>query len=264
MTLLIVPIGTAGAGKSTAANIFCELLDKRGLRVTQAAFATPIKRFCRGVFGFSFENVYGPSSAREEEMPTYLNMEAWESAREYLKVCGSAFVGECWPDATPEFWLRARRELDHWFNELMAEVPWSWEMVDCRRQLQRQRGLSARRALQTLGTEWGRALDADVWINCLKRQVADSDFDVIVLSDARFFNEAEKSRGFPLLIRRPGLVSTTPSHASEKDQQTPEMLDFCSRNGAVIDNLGSLEDLRQSLMPIADRVMDSCVDCVGC
>lgn len=247
MPLLIVPIGVAGAGKSTAATIISDIALERGLRVKEEAFATPIKSFCRGLFGFSHNNVYGPSVAREEEMDTHKTMEAWEYDREYLRIMGSCFVSECWPDATPEFWLKARRALDDWFNDLMAEVPWSWEMVDCRRQLRRQRGLSARRALQTLGTEWGRTLDADVWINCLKRKVAASDVDVVVLSDARFFNEAEKSGGFPLLIRRPGLVSTTPSHASEKDQQTPEMLEFCRRHGAVVDNVGDLQDLRKSL-----------------
>jgi len=255
MPLLIVPIGLAGSGKSTAATIIAEIASERGLVATEAAFATPIKSFCRSLFGFSQENVYGPSAAREEEMELYKNLQAWDGARDYLRVMGNNFIDECWPDATPEFWLRARRALDDWFNNLMAESPWHWEVINRRRQLQRRHGLSARRALQTLGTEWGRSLDADVWIDCLKRSVATSPANVVVLSDARFFNEAEKSGGFPLLIRRPNLVSTTPSHASERDQQTPEMLAFCARNGAVINNTGSLQDLRKTLNTVLGRVL---------
>lgn len=255
MPLLIVPIGVAGSGKSTAATFIRVIAGERGLVATEAAFATPIKSFCRSLFGFSSDNVYGPSAAREEEMEIYKSLRAWDCAREYLRVMGSNFIDECWPDATPEFWLRARKALDDWFNDLMAESPWHWEVVDGRRLLQRQNGLSARRALQTLGTEWGRTLDADVWIDCLKRSVAASTADVVVLSDARFFNEAEKSGGFPLLIRRPNLVSTTPSHASERDQQTPEMLAFCARNGAVINNTGSLQDLQDTLNTVLGRVL---------
>lgn len=255
MPTLIVPIGVAGSGKSTAASVIRHLAMERGLKAREAAFAAPIKQFCRVVFEFTQEAVYGPSEAREQEMVAYFDLHAWARARRKLALAGDEFVDSCWPQATPDFWLQARKALDFWFDDLMAESPWEWVMTDGGRRMRRDTGLSARRVLQTLGTEWGRALDPDVWINSLKRSVASSHEDIVVLSDARFFNEAEKSGGFPLLIRRPNANTRTPTHASERDQQTPEMLQFCLDNGAVVDNTGSLLDLHQVLGQALDKAL---------
>ena len=255
MPLLIIPIGVAGSGKSTAASYIRDLAIQQGLTASEAAFAAPIKAFCHDLFRFTESAVYGSSQDREEEFDIYCDLWTWEAARVWLALSADEFVSECWPNATPDFWLRARKALDVWFDDLMAECTWEWVMTEQGRRLRRQRGLSARRALQTLGTEWGRELDADVWINCLKRNVEASADDVVVLSDARFFNEAEKSGGFPLLIRRPDANARTPTHASEKDQQTPEMLQFCLNNGAVVDNTGSLVDLHHRLRQVLEKAL---------
>jgi hypothetical protein len=111
-------------------------------------------------------------------------------------------------------------------------------------------GKTARRALQTLGTQWGRmCMDADFWVRAWANGLADAWADrarrgvaqpeMIVADDCRFPNEVEEIR------RRGGLVLTivrdmsdfnrVPQHASE---------DFAAlRADAVIVNDGSLAEL---------------------
>jgi hypothetical protein len=252
---IIVPIGEAGSGKSTAAAMVTQLAADRGLQAKEDAFAAPLKHFCASVFGFSKDQLYGASAFREQELPSYRDLAAWKDASYCLGVIGDDFIDECWPEATASFWLHARAALDRWFRDLMAADPWAWGYPKGERVLRRGRGLSARRALQTLGTEWGRTLDSDVWINCLRRRAEKLKADVVVVSDGRFFNEAEKSGGFPLLIKRSAMTPRAAQHASEKDQQTTEMLEFCRRHGAVIANDGDLGDLRQALMESLDGIL---------
>ena len=48
--------GKAGSGKDTAA---AYLIEKHGF--VKLAFADPLKRFAKGVFGFTSEQLWGPS-----------------------------------------------------------------------------------------------------------------------------------------------------------------------------------------------------------
>lgn len=130
--------------------------------------------------------------------------------------------------------------------------------------------LTARYALQTLGTEWGRTCYQDVWAElgvrkALERAVrcgrhpdpADTarvNFedpctcagDLAVLTDCRFTNEAQAVRaagGEVWRIVRPGasLAGAAALHPSEAEQESPE---FLSLVNLTIDNSGTLEDLR--------------------
>lgn len=96
-------------------------------------------------------------------------------------------------------------------------------------------GFSPRHAMQLLGTEWGRRLYPDCWVNhCLSRIY--NDFDgftprktdsgnffidrthVAMVTDVRFPNEAEAilhSGGYLIYIDGGGLSGSTSSHASE-------------------------------------------------
>ena len=49
-----------------------------------------------------------------------------------------------------------------------------------------------RRAMQTLGTEWGRNLiGQDIWVNALERRIKSTGASVILIPDVRFDSEAE-------------------------------------------------------------------------
>ena len=63
-------------------------------------------------------------------------------------------------------------------------------------------GRSPREAMQTLGTEWGRGLHPDFWVNIWKKSVAGRK---VCVDDMRFANEAKTVRemgGFVIEIAR--------------------------------------------------------------
>jgi hypothetical protein len=82
-------------------------------------------------------------------------------------------------------------------------------------------GVSPRRAMQTLGTEWGRQLiGADLWIDTFKRRSAKmmKEGQAIVVTDVRFPNEVEAIQdlgGQVFRVVRPGTVET--GHPSESE-----------------------------------------------
>ena len=77
-------------------------------------------------------------------------------------------------------------------------------------------GKTPRRAMQTLGTEWGRALVGDdLWVNLWRHTLPAGR---IVCDDVRYANEAATVRslgGIVIEIRREG-VGTHGAHASER------------------------------------------------
>ncbi len=182
--MLIALTGLAGSGKSTVAKLtgFVEM-----------AFAAPMKEFCGQVFGFTDEELYGPSEARERPSKTFKR-----------------------PDGTP---------------------------------------LTARYALQTLGTEWGRNCDPDVWAKaCLagakKAMALGSIFENVVITDLRFVNEARLVReagGFIWRVNRYPFEASdngAPLHASEREVYSDEMdrlVDY------TIHNYFGLHELKMSV-----------------
>lgn len=102
--------------------------------------------------------------------------------------------------------------------------------------------VTPRRMMQTLGTEWGRGLDPDFWVQVMEARLSVHDARYssarIVVDDMRFPNEFDAMRRFgATLVRvdRPG-ESVTPSHASEGALDHYEFTH-------TIQNTGSLEDL---------------------
>lgn len=97
-----------------------------------------------------------------------------------------------------------------------------------------------RRAMQTLGTEWGRSLDQDIWIKLQQHHLeANEDFaELFVVPDLRFDNEAEwllANGGLLVKVVREG-VDAVEAHKSESGiSYTPDV---------VIENNGDLEQLR--------------------
>lgn len=97
-----------------------------------------------------------------------------------------------------------------------------------------------RRMMQTLGTEWGRALDENFWVNAMEARLTRRvpPYPRIVVDDLRFPNEYDmlKRRGALMVkIVRPG-ESVTPSHPSEGALDSHHF-------DVTINNDGTLEDL---------------------
>ena len=102
--------------------------------------------------------------------------------------------------------------------------------------------LSVRQLLQTLGTEWGRqCVHPDLWLMCWKQRI--SCYDLVVVDDVRFLNEAELVRGLGgevWRIRR-DTHSLSTGHLSEGS------LDDYEGFTKILDNFGSLEELHRTL-----------------
>lgn len=105
--------------------------------------------------------------------------------------------------------------------------------------------VTPRLAMQTLGTEWGRRLFADVWVEATLREIRDGER--VVLCDVRFPNEA-------IAIRRRGgrVIRLTRGRPESAHPSETALADRTDCFDAVIDNQGSLEDLFASV----DRAMD--------
>ena len=112
-------------------------------------------------------------------------------------------------------------------------------------------GISGRRLMQTLGTEWGRALDPDLWVRLaaitlgLHGASPAPVHDRIVITDVRFPNEAawiESLGGRVVRVTRP--APAVAAHASE--QHTTQLP--CT---LAIDNTGTLADLHEQVDNLA-------------
>lgn len=80
-------------------------------------------------------------------------------------------------------------------------------------------GLTARRLMQTLGTEWGRnIISKSLWIDIMDNNVASlaiDGYDLVVIDDVRFRDEAEYVTSNGILICLSGRNGYTEEHQSE-------------------------------------------------
>lgn len=101
-------------------------------------------------------------------------------------------------------------------------------------------GITARRMMQTLGTEWGRGLDPDLWVRIMEARLLRFSNCGVVVDDMRFPNEFDSMRRLGATLVRvtravPNLGVLHP-HASEGalDQHAFDV---------TIANDGTLQDL---------------------
>ncbi len=84
-------------------------------------------------------------------------------------------------------------------------------------------GVSPRKLMQTVGTEWGRdTIDPEIWLKVLYVKVQSliqAGHPGVVIADVRFANEAEYIRnnlgGLVISVHRPGEQVAVEAHASE-------------------------------------------------
>jgi ribose 1,5-bisphosphokinase PhnN len=109
---------------------------------------------------------------------------------------------------------------------------------------------SWRQAAQSLGTEWGRELDPDLWIKLVEKRIASIDNVLssrgsrIVLSDVRFVNEAEminRMGGSVVhILGRQADLGLAASHVSEAKLMIEDQ-------DLIIDNRGDIEQLHAEI-----------------
>lgn len=106
-------------------------------------------------------------------------------------------------------------------------------------------GVSLRRLMQTLGTEWGRELiNPDLWVILAKQVLADNGPGMLI-SDVRFENEARwiRSVGGRIIHIRRGIAPLIESHVSEAGIAA-EPTDI------MIHNNGTLQQLQEAVQEL--------------
>lgn len=240
--------GQIGSGKDTVADRF---VDKGYAKVS---LADPMKRFANLVFGFTEEQLWGPSDCRNAVDDRYApNSVEWIRSQMIAATLAPGFICDLMPDSTPEAHVEAMKALQTWYQDLYDNHP----------------NLSPRVCLQTLGTEWGRAVSENVWVDYLYRTaeklkggtflygrtqglIPTKDDEMIVYSgivvpDVRFENELKffSDQGLNAIrVVRPdtdGEATKTGvvGHKSETEQQGFDPALF----SAIIQNEGTLEEL---------------------
>jgi hypothetical protein len=258
--MILAISGQANSGKDSVADVFTSNYGFKKL-----ALADPFKEFCRVVFDWSRDQLWGPSQFRNDidgryhmfrpsvdaQSARHIECDsAWSAAKHNLFQCGRDWIhdilvtGHAYPKevTTPE---QIKEFEDFAFTEL---VDWFHRLG-----LHHASTLSPRVALQTLGSEWGRGrLGQDIWVNNIlsraKQAIVDSDYTGVIISDVRFENElaaVKAAGGKVILVERPGKLPDTVggSHASETEQQGFDKSAF----SFMIQNDGSLSDLYEDI-----------------
>jgi hypothetical protein len=205
--MIIGICGLAGSGKDTAADSLV-----LGHHFVKLAFADLMKRFCKEVFDFSDEQLWGPSANRNAPDPRYpRKVYGSDEVHEYLtpryalQTLGTEWGRDCYPNVWVDYALRKAKELD--------------------------------------GAE-GVHYDAKLGIfRCARPRI-----EGVAISDVRFWNELEsikKAGGKVIRVKRSGagLGGANGLHPSEVEQAS--IADACF--DAVIQNDGSLADLHDKV-----------------
>lgn len=104
-------------------------------------------------------------------------------------------------------------------------------------------GFKPRVAMQTLGTEWGRALREDLWVHMAQVKFDSPFVTGMIVSDVRFENEADfirRNNGLLIHIHRPGEAIADNSHVSENG------VEF-KAGDAWVDNNSTIEEFKLKL-----------------
>ena len=107
-------------------------------------------------------------------------------------------------------------------------------------------GLPTRRkVMETLGTEWGRALHTTLWLDAAKASIEAAAEELVVVSDVRFENEAEYIRSVGVLVHLyPNWDCPRTGHASDtRLAKHPRDVILPLSNGQVADGLKGLEQI---------------------
>lgn len=208
--MIIVIGGVRGSGKDTVGDYL-----KASHGWHKEAFANPLKEMVKFAFpAFTDEDLYGPSSNRERQYEQYPMSETCPS-------CGGGLLVETFDTHPPAHSKRC------------FPCKTYYPMF-----------VSPRVALQTLGTEWGRRLYKDVWIDAafarLHKFFSESPHRTVVettetsvslsprsikhavITDCRFLNEVRGSKrnGAKVVKLTRGLAQSSDVHASEAEFRT--------------------------------------------
>lgn len=205
--LIIGLSGVAGAGKDSTADI---LVRDHGF--VKMSLADPLKQFCRRVYAFTDEQLWGPSECRNAEDKRYPRRDgSFLTPREALQLLGAEWGRRCYQNTWIDLCLRTAQEL---LTDGGVELQYTQQL-----------GLAKR-------TDWLRGRTRSVM--------------GVVIPDVRYRNEwaaIKEAKGIVLRISRPGagLQGMQALHSSETEQAGIPDAAF----DQVLQNTGTREDLRR-------------------
>lgn len=221
--MLLTVNGEADNGKDYIAD-WCA----REFDLVKISLADPMKRFCRQLFGFPVENLWGPSEKRNELLDA---TGLWTTAFTQLHTLHQFTAAVVPEEMGPDVRVRAFVGIQDWFTNLRKQYP---------------EKLSARIALQTLGTEWGREISPTLWVDYLfgvqvpllvegyeytallgirKNLPVAEPKNGLVIPDQRFINEldsCDERGGYSLRTRRLSRVKTDGSNIGLQGHQSEQ------------------------------------------
>lgn len=111
------------------------------------------------------------------------------------------------------------------------------------------KGMTIREFLQKLGTEVGRNINEDIWVNILFNKKMEDEF--VIITDVRFENEASE------IINRGGMIVNIVSRATfeEKDKHPSEKMLPATLINEHIGNFGSLSAYTDAVREFYHRLL---------
>lgn len=205
MSTKIGLIGLAGSGKDTVAVILQEALKDIGQEFEIDRYAGLLKETAKAVFGDNFDD----RDVKEVLIPV-----------------------------TRKLFDKIVDETIALANKLHVVNRDLWDVL-CMEHIDKLDEISPRLFQQLLGTEVGRAIDNDIWVNYLKQQDRN-----LIIPDVRFYNETVQ---FNVLITRhpvpKGKLHASEVYAAEL-QLSDNPYDYVDY---VIHNDGSIEELKHKV-----------------
>lgn len=197
MTPILIVSGTAGSGKDTVSQFIAER--HNGVCV---ALADPLKRFLLDTFLFPEADLWGPSEARNKRSDLYPCDWSWQKVLHRLQAHGPQWLRTVFPSYNTEQLDAAYLRLENWFAACRQHYAEAERLGEDRRP-------TARYLLQTLGTEFARRIDPDVWIRYgtsvalklltpgwsyqpaagLVQDPGSNGYSCVIITDGRFKNE---------------------------------------------------------------------------
>jgi len=114
------------------------------------------------------------------------------------------------------------------------------------------RKMTGRELLQYFGTEICRVMDSDCWTRSCINEIYYDDIEIAIAKDVRFFSEVQAVRdnGNPsFIIRVERLGHNGDGHQSER-----ELADASGIDDFVIQNNGSIEDLKKKVQQVYKEI----------
>lgn len=253
MIPIILLCGEAGSGKDTIAGFLA-----KNHKCQPIAFADPMKRFAMKAFGFTEDQLWGPSEARNAVDARFASHKECNAVLDSLEGPALTELHTGGP---------AVRRLEAWAFRLLKTA-------------QQEGGLTPRKMLQTLGTEWGRRENPNMWIDraiWTAKQILyhGAEYsrtrglmlygpapEFVVISDGRFRNEILKVRELGAQVWKIRSSSTptmssagVANHVSEVEQRSiPNFYFTATLNNDKSYGLGAAEGMvRQAMAQLTDR-----------